>query len=106
MNMRETIEHKLNAGLQPLHLEVTDESHTHNGPEGAQSHFKVLVVSERFEGIRLLGRHRTVNTLLSEELAGSVHALAIHALTPEEWYQRGGQVPESPPCRGGGKAGV
>ena len=50
MNRKETIEQKLREAFSPLHLEVADESHMHSVPEGAQSHFKVTVVSERFDG--------------------------------------------------------
>lgn len=106
MSMQEIIENKLSAGLLPMHLEVINESHMHNVPSGSESHFKVTVVSERFHGERLLGRHRAVNRLLAEELAGSLHALAIHALTPEEWFQSAGKVPDSPQCMGGSKAGT
>ena len=105
MGVQETIEQKLASGLKPMHLEVVNESYMHNVPEGAESHFKVVVVSEQFEEVRLLGRHGTVNLLLAEELAGPVHALAIHAMTPAEWFQRGGRATASPPCMGGGKIG-
>jgi BolA protein len=44
-----------------------------------------------------------VNAALAEELAGGVHALALHTMTPEEWFAKGGQAPESPPCLGGSK---
>lgn len=101
MNVSETMQLKLTQGLSPLHLEVVNESHTHNVPDGSESHFKVLVVAEAFDGQTLLSRHRAVNALLAQELAGPVHALAIHAHTPDEWFERGGKVPESPPCLGG-----
>jgi BolA protein len=103
VSVTESIRDKLIQGLAPLHLEVVNESRMHNVPDGSESHFKVLVVADQFEGKRLLVRHRAVNALLAEELAGPVHALAIHAHTPEEWFERGGQVPESPPCLGGDK---
>ena len=70
MSRKQTIEQRLASELSPLHLEVTDESHMHNVPAGAESHFKVLVVSEQFDGERLVGRHRRINTLLNDELAG------------------------------------
>ena len=105
MSRKTRIEETLGAGLAPLHLEVLDESHMHSVPPGSESHFKVTVVSEAFEGRRLLERHRAVNAALADELEASVHALALHTLTPEEWFARGGTVPESPPCLGGSKAG-
>jgi BolA protein len=54
----------------------------------------------------LVTRHRRVNALLHQELQTGLHALAIHALTPEEWYARGGLVRASPPCLGGQGEGV
>ncbi len=87
-----------------MHLAVTDESHMHSVPPGAESHFKVLVVSERFEGQGLVARHRSLNQILREELQGGLHALAIHAWTPQEWFEKGGEAPSSPPCLGGSKS--
>jgi len=97
------IETTLTAALAPIHLEVQDESHRHSVPPGAESHFKVMVVSEGFDGAGLISRHRRVNTLLRDEFQGGLHALSIHARTPPEWYAKGGQAPASPPCLGGSK---
>jgi BolA protein len=44
-----------------------------------------------------------VNETLAVELGSGVHALSIHAYTPEQWTARGGEIPTSPPCRGGSK---
>ncbi len=104
MRMQQQIEQKLRDAFAPLHLEVIDESHTHNVPEDAQSHFKVTLVTDRFAGKRLVQRHQAVNKVLQEELAGQIHALALHTLTPDEWFEKGGVAPESPPCLGGSKA--
>ena len=100
-NTLERIEAKLADALTPEHLEVVNESGNHNVPPGAETHFKVVVVAPRFEGERLLARHRRVNEALAGELAGGVHALAIHAYTAAEWQRRFGDAPMSPPCRGG-----
>ena len=89
--------------LDPLHLDVVNESNQHNVPEGSESHFKVVIVAKTFEGMRLLERHRTVNHLLAQELEGPVHALSIHAYTEANWQDRFGNVPMSPPCLGGSK---
>lgn len=86
-----------------MHLEVIDESHMHSVPEGSESHFKVIVVSEQFGEHKLVGRHRLVNKLLTDELASGLHALALHTWTPEEWFEKGGVAPESPECLGGSK---
>ena len=101
MSVQEGVERKLSVALSPLHLDVVNESGMHNVPAGSETHFKVLVVSEEFENEKLIARHRRINRLLAQELAGPVHALAIHALTPTEWFERGGAVPGSPPCLGG-----
>lgn len=104
MSRTERITRALTEGLAPLHLEVIDESHLHRVPEGSESHFKLVVVSESFAQENLVGRHRRVNALLREELQSGLHALAVHTWTPEEWFDRGGLVPESPPCEGGSNA--
>jgi BolA protein len=105
MTTKQTIEQKLQQQFTPLHLEVIDESRNHNVPEGTESHFKVVLVSDVFEGEKLLKRHRRINSVLSEELSGGVHALALHTLTPEEWFNQGGTVRQSPECLGGSKKG-
>ncbi|MCU7904893.1 MAG: BolA/IbaG family iron-sulfur metabolism protein [Candidatus Thiodiazotropha sp. (ex Epidulcina cf. delphinae)] len=103
---QQIIRRKLQSTFSPLHLEVIDESHMHNVPEGAESHFKVVLVSDAFQGEKLIHRHRQVNQVLAEELQGSVHALALHTLTQEDWFNRGGTVPDSPECLGGSKQSV
>ncbi|WP_018982860.1 BolA family protein [Salinimonas chungwhensis] len=103
MQVKSFIEQQLTDNLTPVFLEVLDESHMHNVPAGAQSHFKVTIVSDAFAGARLIGRHRKVNALLAEALEGPVHALALHTFTPEEWEKRGGTITASPQCLGGGK---
>ena len=103
MNRRELIEQQLNAAFSPLHIEVVDESHTHSVPEGAQSHFKVTLVSQQFEQKSLLQRHRAINQVLAHELENGIHALALHTMTPDEWFVKGGHSPDSPPCLGGSK---
>lgn len=104
MSVAITINDILVDSLAPVHLDVIDESHRHNVPEGAESHFKLVIVADAFEGKTLVARHRVINTLLAQQLAGPVHALGLHTHTPEEWQARGESVPASPPCRGGGAA--
>lgn len=101
MSRKQRIEQTISTALTPTHLEVIDESHMHSVPPGSESHFKVLVVSEGFADERLVGRHRRINALLKDELTGGLHALAIHAWTPEEWFAKGGEAPASPQCMGG-----
>ena len=101
--IQEVIETKLHNEFSPSHLNVVNESYMHNVPAGSESHFKVIVVSEAFEGLRLIARHRAVNQALSEELANNIHALSIHTYTKDEWLKQLDNVPDSPMCMGGGK---
>ena len=103
MTIEDDIINKLQSALTPQHLEVINESGNHNVPPGSESHFKVIVVSGDFAGKNLLARHRLINGLLADELAGKIHALAIHTYTEDEWRKLNGDAPMSPPCLGGGK---
>lgn len=103
MKVLTIIEEKLVNDFNPLHLEVINESGNHNVPEGSESHFKVIIVSPAFAGKNLLTRHRMINATLADELKDSIHALAIHTYTEEEWQETSGGAPMSPPCLGGGK---
>lgn len=103
MSIQSQIESKLQQAFAPLQLEVVNESHMHSVPPGSESHFRVVLVSDRFEGQRAVARHQGIYRVLAEELAGGVHALALHTYTPDEWQQRGGDAPASPACLGGSK---
>ncbi len=103
MSVQSVIETKLTEGLQPSHLEVINESNNHNVPPGSESHFKVMIVTEAFDGKMLVARHRMINQILAEELQNKIHALALHTYTPAEWQEVNGNAPPSPPCLGGGK---
>ena len=83
----------------PTLLEVINESHMHRVEPGSESHFKVVIVCEQFAGQRLLARHRQVNAILADELAGAVHALALHTYTENEWQEKG-NAPRTPSCVG------
>ena len=103
MIVQSSLERKLKAGLNPLYIEVINESPQHSVPEGSESHFRVVVVSEKFKGLSVVQRHQTVYGLLKEELQGPVHAFSQHTFTPEEWIKKGHSLPDSPPCQGGEK---
>ncbi|ATQ68013.1 MULTISPECIES: BolA family protein [Methylosinus] len=86
--VRARINEKLTAALAPLSLNVIDETHHHAGHMGhhhdrSETHFRVEVVSAVFSGKGRVERHRMINSLLAEELAGGVHALAIDARAPD-----------------------
>ena len=89
--------------LSPEHVEVINESYMHNVPDGSESHFKVVVVSSKFQDKNLVARHRMVNELLKDQIEGPVHALSLHTMTPDEWFDKGGQSADSPECLGGNK---
>lgn len=101
MKIQQIITDKLEQNFHPEHLEVTNESHMHNVPDGSESHFKVLIVCDDFKGKMLIARHRMINKVLEEELNDGIHALALHTMTMQEWFEKGG-TPESPECMGGG----
>jgi len=88
MSTRDVITAKLSRAFAPQRLDVLDESHQHIGHaghrEGGETHFRLYIVSEAFRGKSRVERHRMVNELLSGELAGGIHALAIHASAPGE----------------------
>lgn len=96
-----SLEETLRKALQPSYLEIRDDSHKHKG--GAESHYQVIVVSDQFEGLSPLQRHRLVNTACQTLLDGPIHALSIVARTPAQW-QPGQQdiIEGTPNCRGGG----
>ena len=89
MAVADRIRTKLASALEPLRLEIIDDSHRHAGHagarEGGESHFTVEVVSGAFEGMSRVARQRLVYDLLKDELGGPVHALALRTLTPGEY---------------------
>ena len=99
MQMQITIENKLNEALMPEFLDVINESHMHSGP-ATESHYKVVAVSKAFEGKMLIARHRMINAALADELQ-QIHALALHTMTPDEYFEKAGKVADSPKCGGG-----
>ena len=88
MRTADIITEKLAQAFTPESLRVLDESHQHEGHAGhrpgGQTHFRVYIVSEVFQGKSRIERHRMVNATLADELQGGVHALAIHANAPGE----------------------
>lgn len=102
MSMQQQIQEKLNEAFNPEVLDVENESHMHNVAPGSESHFKVTLVSDEFKDLMLIKRHRLVNKVLEDELK-QIHALALHTMTPDEWFKKAGKVVESPLCQGGAK---
>lgn len=98
------VELRLREVFAPSHLEVVNESH---GRQEDESHFKVVIVSEKFADQRLLARHRAVNAALCDD-SGALpfHSLSVAAAkTPVEW-SRDHEVRQSPKCAGGDGRGT
>lgn len=104
-SIQAVLEQKARRELAPAFLEIVNESHMHSGPVG-DSHFRLTAVAERFAGMGRVRRHQLLYRLFADELAGGVHALALHLYTPWEWRERGQDIPPSPDCRGGSRAAV
>ena len=97
LNRKNRLESLLNEHFKPNHLEVINESHAHRVPENAETHFKLIIVSQSFDGLSRINRHRLVNELLKNELATGLHACSMHLATPSEWAQNA-KVIQSPVC--------
>ena len=101
MNRQERINVIVDKHCRHQHLEVIDESHRHHVPEGAETHFKLIIVSKQFDDQKLIDRHRLINQWLKEEFATGLHALSIHAFTPQQWEAKQAKTLSSPACRDG-----
>ncbi len=95
MQVQAAIERKLREALSPLSLDIANDSARHAGhahrmtqpghaDDSGETHFRVQIVSTAFVGKSRIDRHRMVNALLAEELAGPVHALQLVTQTPDE----------------------
>jgi BolA protein len=107
----------ISSALSPTHLEVINESHMHSVPKGSETHFRVIVVSDKFQGMMPVQRHRTVYGLAKPEMRPDsanpsdpnyfhqIHALAIVAKTTSEWglVSNDASLKKSPSCLGGEK---
>lgn len=86
--LAEIIAARLTDSLAPSRLEVINDSHHHAGHMGddgtGESHFTVVVESDRFVGLNRVARQRLVNQALADLLSSRIHALAIRARAPGE----------------------
>lgn len=95
--------------LEPDFFELVNESHNHSAPKNSisknnETHFKLLLVSESFQGLNRVQRQRKIYELLSDELKNGVHALTMRLLTPEEYSsEKESKAFTSPNCHGGSK---
>src|SRR6184192_1039719 len=88
MSVADEIRRKLSETLAPAEVVVVDESARHAGHAGArpegETHFRVRIVSRKFEGLNRIARQRRIHEILFDELRTRVHALSIDAKTPDE----------------------
>lgn len=88
MGMQERIRESLMVAFEPVRLDVINESELHAGhrssPGTGESHFRVLIVSEKFRGVGRVQRHRMINAALGSIVGKDVHALALGAFAPGE----------------------
>lgn len=88
MRTEHQIAAKLTKAFAPASLDVVDESHLHEGHAGhrpgGQTHFRVYIVSQAFDGKSRVERHRMIHQALAIELAGGIHALALKIHAPSE----------------------
>ena len=102
MSKQQELETRLSLEFRPHFMAIENESHMHSSGRGSESHFKVTLVTDTFNGKRSVARHQAIYLCLNAELEGGVHALALHTYTPEEWQAIGEQRPDSPRCAGVG----
>ncbi|WP_109078558.1 BolA family protein [Aggregatibacter kilianii] len=103
MTKQQELEQRLQLEFRPHFIAVENESHMHSSGRGADSHFKVVLVSDAFEGVGKVARHRQVYQFLAQDLQQGIHALALHLYTSSEWEKLGQQFPKSPNCAGVGQ---
>lgn len=97
MNREDRIREVLRRHFEPLLLGVENESHQHAGP-ATESHFKVLIVSDKFQGLSRIDRQRLVQEALKSEFTQGLHALTQRVLTAEEYQAGLGKNFVSPNC--------
>ena len=103
MSKQQELLERIQAEFQPHFATVENEGHMHSSGRGADSHFKLVIVSDTFEGMRKVQRHQTLYQLFADDLKNGIHALALHLYTKSEWESLGEAFPKSPNCLGVGQ---
>lgn len=98
MSRKERLSSALTAAFSPDLLTLEDESANHQRP-GVETHFRVVMVSDKFHETTRVERHRLVNALAAAEFKTGLHALSLHLHTPAEWEKRQNKAPLSPNCQ-------
>lgn len=103
MHVQKQIEETLTATFDVKYVDVLNESHMHSVPPNSETHFKVVLVSPDFDGVRKVARHQKIYKALEHEMSNGIHALALHLYTEDEWKVKTEGAPQSPNCMGGSK---
>lgn len=98
MTIQQQLFDKISNELSPIHLEVINESHMHRVPTNAETHFKLIIVSEKFNSLSTVQKHQLVKNILKEEFK-LVHALSLVLLTPDEFKNISEEQIASPLCQ-------
>jgi BolA protein len=96
-NRKSRLESTLKEHFAPIFLDVINESSMHRVPKNAETHFKIIIVSNTFLLDKKIQRHKKIYQLLIHELNTGLHALSLHTYTVEEW-QNQNNLPSSPRC--------
>lgn len=102
MKVQTQIDQRIKGEVDAYYMTLENESYMHNVPEGSESHFKLVLVTDSFKGKRLIQRHQFVYGILKEEMP-KIHALTMHLYSSKEWEELNNLVPSSPKCHGGEK---
>lgn len=103
-SIQELVKDRLTEGLSPVYLSVENESSMHSVPDNSETHFRIVIVAEAFEGRRQVQCHQAVYGLLNDMIGNPIHALALHTYGPETWDDSN-SAPASPACMGGSSGG-
>ncbi|MEC7986717.1 MAG: BolA family protein [Myxococcota bacterium] len=98
MSRKRRIEELLTEVFSPTELVVEDFSHQHSTAEGSESHIEVYIISEAFNGLSMVQKHRKMYQVLQDEMNSGLHALKLQVMGTAE----SPQSPTQPPrCKGG-----
>lgn len=103
MSIESEIRSRITNTFSPTYIELVNESHMHSVPENSETHFKLVLVCDEFEGMRKVARHQKIYALTSDLMEKGLHALALHLFTEAEWQTQQHSSLSSPNCMGGSK---
>lgn len=100
--MEKALRASIEQAFEPEYFELENESHMHSVPPGSETHFRLLVVADIFDGKSRIDRSRLVNEMIKPYMTRGLHALSQRTFTPPEWEKiKDTFEMVSPECRGG-----